>query len=100
MTTKMMVVLTINDNEDVLTVNEEEESLANLKRPRRWHSVACNAIETGLIMLMIIIIIIMILSLNDNDVIHLPASAAVRLTIVRTEPLLFESTLARESALS
>ena len=45
----------------VLTVNEEEESLANLKRPRRWHSVACNAIETGLIMLVIMIIIMMIM---------------------------------------
>ena len=53
MMTSMMMV--------VLTVNEEEESLANLKRPRRWNSVACNAIETGLIMLVIMIIIIMIM---------------------------------------
>ena len=89
-----------------LTVNKKEEGVPNFKRLCSRNPICCHTVKTD-VTIIIVISIFIPCCLQGYDHPHhqphlchhhLPASAAVRLLIVRTEPLLFESTRARESA--
>ena len=91
-----------------LTVNKKEERAANFKRFCSGNPIRCHAVKTDVVMIIVSIFIHDHKPhyLYDHDHPHhqphlhhdhLPASAAVRLLIVRIEPLLLESTRARES---